>query len=308
MYRIKDWALHFENAESRKIKGARWLPMPNKHDGKGFRRMSRHAEKVSIFCAWTLILQVASKCPVRGDLADENGPLTAIDLADSTGFPEEIFALAFETLMDPKIGWIVEIPWPVPEELRIPPAAQDKPAVPPDETANSPGASGRPTNETGNPGNEGKGTEGNRTEQKEDPPPSSRAKVPPHDPAVTAILREYPKTREREGGRKEAVHVGEGDRGKIADFINANPDYPLLESVKHYAKWTTRPKNLREWLLNPTAREIVLKALAAEKQRDSPAAPEAGPIGPTEEDRRKAREMVESLERGETGRAKNVRT
>lgn len=264
MYRIKDWALHFENAESRKIKGARWLPLPNKHDGKGFRRLTKHAEKVQILCAWTLILQVASKCPVRGDLADENGPLTALDLADMTDFPLEIFILAFQVLQEPRFGWIEDVPRPAGDYSRPIPEHPDAPGA-------SPGSSGQP-------GNEGKGTELKGTELK-DLPPSPRDKVPPHDAAVTAILREYPKTREREGGRVEQVHVGEGDRGKIADFLNANPDYPLLDAVRLYAKATKRPKNLREWLLNPTAREIVLKALAAEKQRDSPPPLETGPIG-----------------------------
>lgn len=289
MYRIKDWALHFENAESRKIKGARWLPLPNKHDGKGFRRLTKHDRKVEIFCAWNLILQVASKCPVRGDLADENGPLTAQDLADVTDFPVEIFELAFQVLQEPRFGWIEDV---------AAGTAAGNPPVHPDAPGDSSGSSGQP-------GNEGKGTELNGTEKKIPPLPP----VTPFDAAVTAVLAAYPKKREREGGRTEAVHVGEGDRGKIAEFINEHPDYPLLDAVKWYATANKRPKNLREWLLNPPVRETVLKALEAEKGRDSPAAaapfqasPQLGQLA------RETRERLSGTVNGETGRMRNVGT
>jgi hypothetical protein len=61
-----------------------------------------------VFCAFTLMLEVAAKMPARGVLADEEGPLDAEDLADATGFPAEIFAKAFEVLTDDalKICWL----------------------------------------------------------------------------------------------------------------------------------------------------------------------------------------------------------
>jgi hypothetical protein len=293
MYRIKDWALHFENSASRKVEGARWLPLPNKHDGKGFRRISRHTESERIFCAWILILQVASKCPVRGDLADENGPLTAIDLADATGFREEIFDLAFQVLTDPKIGWLEVIPWPVPKEYQLPTIHPDRTESRPDETRIRPDASGRATSKTGFVGAEGKGREGKGTEEKS-PPLNSPPAVAPHSDEVTAVLKAYPKTREREGGSVEKVHVGEGDRTRIAAFMTANPDYPLLEAVKLYAKSTRRPLNPAGFLSNPTAREIVLAAQPRDSPQQSNPAPDE-PIGPSEEDRRVAATIAAKL-------------
>lgn len=284
MYRIKDWALHFENAESRKIKGARWLPLPNKMDGKGLRRLTKHPDRVQIYCAWVFILQFASKAPVRGELADENGPLTAEDLADVTDFPVEIFDLAFRVLQEPRYGWIEDVPWSNSETFALLRVHPDVPGA-------RPGPSGRP-------GNEGKGTEGNRTEGTEDPPPNPRPPVVAFDQAVTDVLAAYPKFREREGGRKEAVHVGEGDRGQIAEFMNANPDYPLLAAVKLYARTNTRPMNLRAWLQNPTAREIVLKASQAAKERDSPAPTPTGPLGPSEEDKQRIAQVAHGIRFG----------
>lgn len=105
-YRVKDWDRFFETTESRKVINARWVPLPNKQDGKGYRRVAQHKNGVAIFCAWTLILQVASKTPTRGVLADHDGPLDAEDLAVKTGFPMRIFEQALAFLSDSRVGWI----------------------------------------------------------------------------------------------------------------------------------------------------------------------------------------------------------
>lgn len=136
-YGVKDWEKHFENSESRKVKSLTWLPVKNKHDGKGYRRVVAHPRSVQVFCAWCLMIQVASKMPTRGLLLDEDGPITASDLAFMTGFPEAIFDMAFEVLADPKIGWLERRET---GDIRTPPDA------------------------SGDAGVEQKGTEGNRTE------------------------------------------------------------------------------------------------------------------------------------------------
>ena len=108
-YRIRNWEVHYEKAQSRPCKKPSWVALPNKHDGKGFRRVAQHERAVEIFAAWVLIVQVASKMPERGLLVDEDGPLTAEDLAVKTGFPASIFHIAFTVLVDPKIGWLERV-------------------------------------------------------------------------------------------------------------------------------------------------------------------------------------------------------
>ena len=108
-YQIKDWDESFEIAQSRQYKRLHWVAVPNKHDGKGYRRVMRHPKCGDIFAAWILIVQVASRQEKRGLLADKDGPLTAEDLADKTGFPQEKFDLAFEVLSSPKIGWLEQV-------------------------------------------------------------------------------------------------------------------------------------------------------------------------------------------------------
>lgn len=99
----------FEIAQSRKYKRLGWVAIPNRHDGKGFRRIARQPKATDIFTAWILILQVASKQDTRGLLVDGDGPLAAEDLADKTGYPEEIFEKAFKVLSEPKIGWLEKV-------------------------------------------------------------------------------------------------------------------------------------------------------------------------------------------------------
>lgn len=108
-YQIKNWDELFEIAQSRKCERLFWVAIPNKHDGKGYRRLAKHPRCGDIFAAWILIVQVASKQKTRGLLMDGNDPIIAEDLADKTGFPEEIFKLAFEVLTGPKIAWLEKV-------------------------------------------------------------------------------------------------------------------------------------------------------------------------------------------------------
>lgn len=106
LFRIKDWELTFESAESRRVRHTRWVPIPNRQDGKSYRRLAQHPDAVPTFAAWCLMLEVASKLPERGVLKDEDGPLDADDLAFMTGYPAEIFETAFRVLSEPRIGWL----------------------------------------------------------------------------------------------------------------------------------------------------------------------------------------------------------
>lgn len=107
-YRIVDWNNNFEKAQTRKNEGPlKWVGIPTKHDGKGFRRIMSREDGPQIFAAWVLIVQVAAKCPQRGLLIDSDGPLTAEDLAFKTGCPETLLATALSVLCSEKIGWIV---------------------------------------------------------------------------------------------------------------------------------------------------------------------------------------------------------
>lgn len=105
-YYIRNWDRHFETSQSRKCATLSWVALPNKHDGKSFRRLIRMANGPALYGAWVLIVQVASKCPTRGILSDADGPLTAEDIAVKTDTSTGLIAEALEVLSSDGIGWI----------------------------------------------------------------------------------------------------------------------------------------------------------------------------------------------------------
>lgn len=107
VYVIKDWDLLYETYESKRlVRGVSWVAMPNKHDGKGFRRLIREKDGAAMYGAWSLLVQVASKCPVRGVLADLDGALDAVDLEDKTGIAAQCFERTLKVVVSERIGWM----------------------------------------------------------------------------------------------------------------------------------------------------------------------------------------------------------
>ena len=116
LYRIRNWSDVFENSQSRQYQRLTWTPLPNKHDGKSYRRLMSMADGPALYGAWVLLVQVSSKCPERGVLADQDGPLDAEDLSHKTGAPAELFARAFEVLTQPKIAWVEAVSLPADQQ------------------------------------------------------------------------------------------------------------------------------------------------------------------------------------------------
>jgi hypothetical protein len=109
LYRIRNWEQVYENSESRKRDTLRWVATPNEHQGAGWGRMVAHKRKIELFCAWNLIIQVASKCRERGILRHGVRIYTDEDLAFKTGFPISIFTLALSFFSDKNIGWLEKV-------------------------------------------------------------------------------------------------------------------------------------------------------------------------------------------------------
>lgn len=109
LYIVVDWNDTFETAESRRNGRNSWVAMPNKHDGKSFRRIMREKDGSALYGAWCLIVQVASKMPVRGTLSDSDGPLDATDLEDKTGCPAKLIERTLKLMMEERIGWMAKV-------------------------------------------------------------------------------------------------------------------------------------------------------------------------------------------------------
>ena len=105
LYIVRNWDAIYENSESRKRDNLKWVATPNEHQGSGWGRMVAHKKRVELFCAWNLIIQIASKCPERGALKKGDIIYSAEDLSFKTGFPTSIFELAFSFFSNKNNRW-----------------------------------------------------------------------------------------------------------------------------------------------------------------------------------------------------------
>lgn len=145
---IRNWDEHFECSQSRKVgRSLNWVATPCKHDGKSFRRLMLRPDGVEIYGAWILLVQIAAKCPRRGVLADQDGPLVADDFAIKTGCPVSTFEKAIKVLSGTDIGWVVVEQWERAGSVLPPPTNQPTvPTIPTDQPPNPPTQASPATN------------------------------------------------------------------------------------------------------------------------------------------------------------------
>lgn len=109
--RVTDWEETHEIAESRRIKVLSWVATPNNHDSFGFCTLIKHPNGMAHFGAWNLILQLASKCSIRGLLIYGGNKCprahNAKTISDITRGSERVFSECLPRLLE--IGWLEEI-------------------------------------------------------------------------------------------------------------------------------------------------------------------------------------------------------
>lgn len=148
-YRVKNWGGLYENNRTRELKAMAWVPIPNGHDGDGFCTLLAMPDGPALFGAWVAILQVASKCDVRGTLLRDTGkPHDAVSIARMTRFPVEIIQSALCALVSEEVGWLEVV-----ENCEVAQIPQEGAGFPQEGAAMSQGGA--------------QGKEGNGTEKKE---------------------------------------------------------------------------------------------------------------------------------------------
>lgn len=109
--RVTDWESLYETAESRRISDLSWVATPNGHNSVLYCQLLRHPNGMAHFGVWNLILQVASKCSIRGLLTYGGDkcprPHTATTIADVTRGSEKVISECLPRLLE--IGWLEEV-------------------------------------------------------------------------------------------------------------------------------------------------------------------------------------------------------
>jgi hypothetical protein len=122
---IVDWGKHYENNRTRELKKMTWVPMPNRHDGDGYTKLLDHPNGPAHFGAWCALIEVASRCDVRGTLQSSGGkPLDCASLARMTHIPTAVWSDVLPRLLS--IGWIIT--YKIPQEGA--PESQEGAAIP----------------------------------------------------------------------------------------------------------------------------------------------------------------------------------
>jgi hypothetical protein len=109
---VRRWIEHFETPESLKRKRCgSWVAMPNKQDGRGYKRIMDEPDGRNIYGTWCAVVQMASKMPVRGLLADLDGPLSPEDIATKVLATTEEVERMIAIVSEPRIDWIEQVKW-----------------------------------------------------------------------------------------------------------------------------------------------------------------------------------------------------
>lgn len=106
LFAIKGWETNFENNRTKELKKMSWVPIPNSFDGEGYTEIMDHENGPEIYCAWILLVHIASKSDQRGVLIRSNGePHTPRTLARLSRTKMRLFEDAIPFLAG--IGWLV---------------------------------------------------------------------------------------------------------------------------------------------------------------------------------------------------------
>ena len=123
--KVAQWGETYENSDTRKRKTLFWVLVPNRHDTRGFCKLMRREDGLEVFGAWNILLQLASRCSVRGELAGSNGEAySAEDVANMTRTDPDKITNAIDVLTE--IGWLHSDDLP-PHSDDLPPHSDDLP-------------------------------------------------------------------------------------------------------------------------------------------------------------------------------------
>lgn len=110
-YRIAKWCERHENHETRKLVGSlSWIVVPTEIKLTLMELLgAKHG--LQTFGAYIIIVEVAARMPVRGTLANDNGPLKIEQISRLTGANLKQLVAAVDYLSKPPLRWIELVEW-----------------------------------------------------------------------------------------------------------------------------------------------------------------------------------------------------
>lgn len=106
VWQIKDWGAVFEDYRSREVARLSFLRFPLDRNSEAYKLLVQTPAGVAAYGVFCALMTVAARCPIRGVLADEKGPLTPERLSVRTGMPTKAIRDAIKRLSAPDVGWL----------------------------------------------------------------------------------------------------------------------------------------------------------------------------------------------------------
>ncbi len=105
-YAIKRWSSRFENAQSRRTKDLNHSLTPHELNSTHLEHLMSKEGGPTALAVWHILIQLATRCPQRGLLVDEDGPLTDKTIAKACHLTEAQVSKALSLLMSESIDWL----------------------------------------------------------------------------------------------------------------------------------------------------------------------------------------------------------
>lgn len=97
IYRIREWSTRYENNRSRELKTLSWVMVPNDQSSDGYSILMDREDGPQLWGAWVAILQIASRCDVRGTLMRDGAvPHDSASLSRISRIPKSIIEKTLE--------------------------------------------------------------------------------------------------------------------------------------------------------------------------------------------------------------------
>ncbi len=104
---IKNWAIYFENGQTRRIKNLTYSLSPVDYSSMTRKTLlQKGAAGYQALAVFSELIDMATRCPQRGLLVESTGPITPEQIAARTGMPLEDVVQSLELLANKAVAWI----------------------------------------------------------------------------------------------------------------------------------------------------------------------------------------------------------
>ena len=110
---IKNWAIYFENGQTRRIKNLTYSLSPVDHSSITRKALLRKgAAGHTALAVFSELIGLAARCPQRGLLVEGTGPITSEHIAATTGLAQGDVEVGLELLASKEVAWITTVECP----------------------------------------------------------------------------------------------------------------------------------------------------------------------------------------------------